>query len=99
VKTTKADLDLCPLFLDRMHRDPEIRPQVRPHFARWVSLWQVAGAAPLRRPPLGGLTNWGANWHCRISTQMADGEQNRQKIMMNPFLVLTTCPHCGQPLE
>ena len=27
-----------------MHRDPEIRPEVRPHFARWVSLWQAAGA-------------------------------------------------------
>jgi len=53
VKTTKADLDLCPLFLDRMHRDPEIRPQVRPHFARWVSCWQATGAAPQRKPPSG----------------------------------------------
>jgi len=44
VKTTKADFDPWPLFLDRIHRDPEIRPQARPHFARWVSRWQAAGA-------------------------------------------------------
>jgi len=44
VKPTKADFDPWPLFLDRIHRDSEIRPQARPHFARWVSRWQAAGA-------------------------------------------------------
>ena len=44
MKTTKPDSDPWPLFLDRIHRDPEIRPQAQPHFARWVSRWQAAGA-------------------------------------------------------
>lgn len=43
-ETPKADFDPWALILDRIHRDPEIRPQARPHVARWVSRWQAAGA-------------------------------------------------------
>lgn len=83
-----------------MHRDPEIRPEVRPHFARWVSLWQAAGA--------NASAEAATRWFDELGRQLCTAgflhrwpmeKKPAGQVMMNPFRVLTTSPHCGQTLE